>query len=169
MGICEDGCSRAVRKVTLQQTNKPNGSGEAVSKLSIVRAFSPRVCCCRIPGASPQADTGRAQGAFKSIFHNNLSAEGAILCQPGAQPQEEWAMENKGLKARSITSFETASGDPSAQFSCVTGCGARRVDGCFNDKNCERFQCQAMDSLRIFRQRVVRDIPNSAAAACRFP
>jgi hypothetical protein len=56
----------------------------------------------------------QAFGAFKSIFHNNLSAEGAILYQPGAQPQEKWAIENRGLKARSIRSFETTSGDPSA-------------------------------------------------------
>jgi hypothetical protein len=87
--LCEDGLSRAVRKATLQQ-QKPDGSGEAVSKLSIGRAFSPYACCCRIPGAAPQADIGRAFGALKSTFYNNLSAEGAISYQPGAQPQEKW-------------------------------------------------------------------------------
>jgi hypothetical protein len=93
--------------------NCADGFPEAVSKLSIGRAFSPYACCCRIPGAAPQADIGCTFGPFKSIFYNNLSAEGAISYQPGAQPQEKWSIEKRGLKALSIPSFETASPEPS--------------------------------------------------------
>jgi len=73
----------------------------------IERAFSPFACRTSVLGCA-QADMERALALSNARFHYDLSAEGAALYQPGAQPRTE-AMEQIRLKPALSSSFETGS------------------------------------------------------------
>jgi hypothetical protein len=63
-------------------------SGETVSKMIIERAFSPCACCNSILGLRPRLIWNAPLALSNARFHYDLSAEGAMLYQPGAQPQD---------------------------------------------------------------------------------